>query len=115
MDVSVILTEQRTNTEPVRGALTEKYMAGSHVRFPLLSSTEWPLSSFALQPIPLDFLRLGPFIGPPEQRKGGTTAETSISDRVVWPTHPMYPFIVFHAGTLRRETLYVSSEAERDK
>ena len=112
MDVSVILTEQRTNTERVREAETEKYIADSHVRFPLSSSTEWSLSNFALQPIPLDFLRLGPFIGPPEQRKG---TETGISDRIVRPTHPMYPFIVFHAGTLRRETLYVSSEAERNK
>ena len=74
-----------------------------------------PLTSFALQPIPLDFLRLGPFIGPPEQRKEEVTAKTSISDRVFRPTYPMYPFIVFHAGTLRRHILYASSEVERTK
>ena len=115
MDLSVILTEQRTNTDPVREAETEKNVVESHVRLSLFSSTERPLSSFALQPIPLDFLRLGPFIGPPEQHKGGTTAETSSSNRVLGSTHPTYPFIVFHAATLRRETLYASSEAERNK
>ena len=113
IEVSVILTEQRTNTDPVRETETEKYNVDSQVRFPLYSSTERFLSDFALQPIPLDFLRLGPFIGPPEQRKGGTTAEAT--DSVVRPTYAMYPFIVFHAATLKRETLYVSSEAERNK
>jgi hypothetical protein len=27
----------------------------------------------------------------------------------------MYPFIVFHAGSLRRYVLYATSEAERNK
>ena len=115
MDVSVILTEQRTNTDPVRGVETEKYFVDSRVRFPLYSSTERPLINFALQPIPLDFLRLGTFIGPPEQRKEDITAETSISDRVFRPTYPMYPFTIFHAGTRGWYTRYASSEVERSK
>ena len=115
MDVSVILTEQRTNTDPVRGVETEKYFVDSRVRFPLYSSTERPLINFALQPIPLDFLRLGTFIGPPEQRKGAITALRSISNRAFRLTYSMYPFIVSHAGTLEGYTLYASSEVERSK
>lgn len=115
MECSVILTEQRTNADPEKEVETKRYFVNSRVRFPLLSSTEQPLTSFAFQPIPLDFLRLGPFIGPPEQRKEEITAETSFSDRVFRPTHPMYPFVVFHAGNLRRYILYASSEAGRNK
>lgn len=115
MEVSVILSEERTNTDPVKGTETKKYYVNSRVRFPLFSSTERPLTRLALQPIPLDFLRLGPFIGPPEQRKEEITSETSFSDRVFRPTHPMYPFVVFHAGSLRRYILYASSEAGRSK
>jgi hypothetical protein len=73
------------------------------------------LTNIALQPIPLDFLRLGPFIGPPEQRKEEVTAETGLAARVFRPTNPMYPFVVFHAGSLRRYVLYASSEAGRSK
>ena len=115
MEFSVILTEQRTVTDPVSEVETEKYFVNSRVRFPLYSSTELPLINIALQPIPLDFLRLGTFTGPPEQRKEDITAETSTSDRVFRPTNPMYPFVVFHAGILRRNILYASSEVERSK
>ena len=115
MEFSVILTEQRTVTDPVSEVETEKYFVNSRVRFPLYSSTELPLINIALQPIPLDFLRLGTFIGPPEQRKEDITAETSISDRVFRPTYPMYPFTIFHAGTRGWYTRYASSEVERSK
>lgn len=80
-----------------------------------LSSPSTERSFTPHQPIPLDFLRLGPFLGPPEQRKEEITSETSFSDRVFRPTHPMYPFVVFHAGSLRRYILYESSEARRNK
>lgn len=73
------------------------------------------MTNLALQPIPLDFLRLSPSLGPPDHRKEEITAETSFSDRVFRPTRPMYPFTVFHAGSLRRYILYASSEAERNK
>ena len=113
--VLVLLTEERTVKDPVKGTETKKYYANSRVCLPLSSSTERPVTNLAIQPIPLDFLRLGPFIGPPDQRKEEITAETSFSDRVFRPTRPMYPFIVFHAGSLRRYILYASSEAERSK
>ena len=36
MEVSVILTERQTDTDPVREVETENYFVNSHVRFPFL-------------------------------------------------------------------------------
>ena len=62
------------------------------------------MTGFALQPIPLDFLRRGQFIGQPET----FTA-------LFLPPRFAYPFVIVHAGNLEQYILYASSEAERDK
>jgi RHO1 GDP-GTP exchange protein 1/2 len=67
-----------------------------------------------LQPLPLSYLRLGSFNGPPEQRKekvddGGLFRSTQ--------TVPAYPFTIYHAAgkQTRRYTLYVASDNVRRK
>ncbi|KAI6155677.1 hypothetical protein BKA82DRAFT_991323 [Pisolithus tinctorius] len=65
------------------------------------------------RPIPLAYLRLGSFDGPPENRK--ERPEEGSFLRVSY--RPMYPFTVYHAfeKATRRYTLYASTEAARTK
>ncbi|KAI6011778.1 hypothetical protein EDC04DRAFT_2958410 [Pisolithus marmoratus] len=65
------------------------------------------------RPIPLAYLRLGSFDGPPENRK-----ERPEEGNFLRVSHrPMYPFTVYHAfeKATRRYTLYASTEAARTK
>ncbi|PVG04419.1 hypothetical protein CPB86DRAFT_810233 [Serendipita vermifera] len=71
--------------EEVRGEITKHYVVS--------------------RPIPLDFLRLGPFIGPGETRREGLFGESQT----------MYPFVVSDGATDRRYTLYTNNERERTK
>ncbi|KAI6102089.1 hypothetical protein F5141DRAFT_1241795 [Pisolithus sp. B1] len=65
------------------------------------------------RPIPLAYLRLGSFDGPPENRK--ERPEEGNFLRVSY--RAMYPFTVYHAfeKATRRYTLYASTEAARTK
>ncbi|KAI6013474.1 hypothetical protein BKA83DRAFT_680034 [Pisolithus microcarpus] len=65
------------------------------------------------RPIPLAYLRLGSFDGPPENRK--ERPEEGSFLRVSY--RAMYPFTVYHAfeKATRRYTLYASTEAARTK
>ncbi|EJF64968.1 hypothetical protein DICSQDRAFT_159921 [Dichomitus squalens LYAD-421 SS1] len=70
------------------------------------------------RPIPLDYLRLAAFDGPPENRKEKSEeGSLGLLDRVRPRYRPMFPFTVYHAAAkmTRRYTLYASSEAERQK
>ncbi|KIM39836.1 hypothetical protein M413DRAFT_446755 [Hebeloma cylindrosporum] len=68
------------------------------------------------RPMPLSFLRLGSFDGPPESRRekadDGRLLESWRSQSV-----PVYPFTIYHASSraARRYTLYVTSDAVRKK
>ncbi|KAH9903012.1 hypothetical protein C8Q73DRAFT_798049 [Cubamyces lactineus] len=67
------------------------------------------------RPIPLEYLRLGTFDGPPESRKEKAEEGSGILERVRSRYRPMYPFTVYHASSKmnRRYTLYAPSEELR--
>ncbi|OJT11476.1 Rho1 guanine nucleotide exchange factor 1 [Trametes pubescens] len=69
------------------------------------------------RPIPLEYLRLGAFDGPPENRKEKAEDGSGILDRVRSRYRQMYPFTIYHASSKmsRRYTLYAGSEAARQK
>ncbi|KIM33349.1 hypothetical protein M408DRAFT_14127 [Serendipita vermifera MAFF 305830] len=69
------------------------------------------------RPIPLDFLRLGPFIGPPESRRESAENGGFLSlNSIFGESRPMYPFVIADASSeTRRYTLFASSERERTK
>ncbi|OAX43158.1 hypothetical protein K503DRAFT_732249 [Rhizopogon vinicolor AM-OR11-026] len=68
------------------------------------------------RPIPLEYLRLGSFDGPPESRKE-RSEEGGILDSLRSQYKPIYPFTVYHAADklTRRYTLYAPTESIRQK
>lgn len=66
------------------------------------------------RPLPLSFLRLGLFTGPPETRKE-SAKDGRLLDSFRYTHTQLYPFTVYHATSKfnRRYTLYASSEAVR--
>ncbi|EGN99254.1 hypothetical protein SERLA73DRAFT_168758 [Serpula lacrymans var. lacrymans S7.3] len=68
------------------------------------------------RPLPLEFLRLGSFDAPLENRKE-RSEEGGLLDSFRAQSKPVYPFTVFHAASKgsRRYTLYAVSEAVRKK
>lgn len=69
---------------------------------------------FVKQPIPLDFLRLGPFIGPPDSKRD--TENGGFLGGVLGKSRQLYPFVVFDAASeSRRYTLFTDSERNRTK
>ncbi|KAI9060664.1 hypothetical protein FKP32DRAFT_1613628 [Trametes sanguinea] len=69
------------------------------------------------RPIPLEYLRLGQFDGPPENRKERAEEGSGLLDRVRSRYRPMYPFTIYHASSKmhRRYTLYAPSEEVRKR
>ncbi|KAG8802187.1 hypothetical protein FRC18_007623, partial [Serendipita sp. 400] len=69
------------------------------------------------RPIPLDFLQLGPFIGPPESRRDATSENKAFLNIGIFAdARSMYPFLVSDISSEeRRYILYASSERERTK
>jgi hypothetical protein len=68
------------------------------------------------QPIPLEYLLLGPFNGPTDSRREERSEGGSLFQSIMKPTHPMFPLVIYHASSpARRYTLYASSEAARKK
>lgn len=69
-----------------------------------------------LQPIPLEYLRLGSFDDPSESRRE-ILEDAGIFDRVRPTYKAIYPFTVYHATskTTRRYTLYAPSDGMRKK
>ncbi|KAI0359880.1 hypothetical protein OH77DRAFT_1419213 [Trametes cingulata] len=69
------------------------------------------------RPIPLEYLRLGMFDSPPENRKEKAEEGSGLLERVRSRYRQMYPFTIYHASSKmnRRYTLYASSEATRKK
>ncbi|KAJ8072495.1 hypothetical protein PM082_016054 [Marasmius tenuissimus] len=67
------------------------------------------------RPLSLSYLRLGPFDSPPETRKEHKTGGTLSG--LLYQNVPVYPFTVYHAANTlgRRYTLYVASDAIRQK
>jgi RHO1 GDP-GTP exchange protein 1/2 len=67
------------------------------------------------RPIPLEYLRLGSFNEPPEQRREKPEGGSLLGIRR--DVRPMYPFTLYHASakTARRYTLYAPSEEKRRK
>ncbi len=65
----------------------------------------------------MEYLRLGAFDGPPENRKEKAEDGSGILDRVRSRYRQMYPFTIYHASSKmsRRYTLYAGSEAARQK
>lgn len=66
--------------------------------------------------MPLEFLRLGQFDGPPENRKE-KVEEGGLLDSLRSNTRPQYPFTIYHASAKlnRRYTFYTNTEAARAK
>ncbi|KAF8507665.1 hypothetical protein JB92DRAFT_2832700 [Gautieria morchelliformis] len=68
------------------------------------------------RPIPLEYLRLGPFNGPAENRREERSEGGGLFDSIIKPTRPMFPLVICHASSpARRYTLYAKSENERKK
>ncbi|CDO75557.1 hypothetical protein BN946_scf184883.g19 [Trametes cinnabarina] len=69
------------------------------------------------RPIPLEYLRLGMFDSPPENRKEKAEEGSGLLDRVRSRYRPMYPFTIYHASSKmhRRYTLYAPSEETRKR
>ncbi|KDQ19256.1 hypothetical protein BOTBODRAFT_51700 [Botryobasidium botryosum FD-172 SS1] len=78
------------------------------------------------RPIPIGYLRIGPFELPAESRKESDRSDLdsisseggggSILDSLRAPTRPVYPFMIYHAkSTDRRYTFYADSEEIRKK
>ncbi|RDX57314.1 hypothetical protein OH76DRAFT_1476727 [Lentinus brumalis] len=70
------------------------------------------------RPIPIDYLRLGMFDGPPENRKEkAEDGGLGLLDRVRPKYRQMFPFTIYHASSKmnRRYTLYAQSEQVRDR
>lgn len=63
----------------------------------------------------LSYLRLGSFTDPPDMRKEKN--EGGFLDSLRSQTVPVFPFTLYHASSrsARRYTLYVASEAQRQK
>ncbi|KAI3604794.1 signal transducer [Moniliophthora roreri] len=67
------------------------------------------------RPLPLSYLRLGPFDSPVETRKERDKEGGTLSG-LLYQTVTIYPFTIYHAATMeRRYTLYVASEGIRKK
>ncbi|TFK47790.1 hypothetical protein OE88DRAFT_1705430 [Heliocybe sulcata] len=68
------------------------------------------------RPIPLEYLHLGSFNDPPENRKE-RSEEGGLLETLRPSYRPVYPFVVYHASskTSRRYTLYADSESSRRK
>ncbi|KAI0635913.1 hypothetical protein C8Q77DRAFT_1100369 [Trametes polyzona] len=116
-----------------QGALTRRYKtnmdlhwADLHValldNYLLLLKPESRTSTVTKQhvvsrPIPLEYLRLGAFDGPPENRKEKAEDGSGLLERVRSRYRQMYPFTIYHASSKmnRRYTLYASSESARRK
>lgn len=71
--------------------------------------------SHIVRPIPLEYLRLASFDGPPEARKG--RADNGSFMNISSTKQNMYPFIIYHASSSipRRYTLYTSTPTARTK
>ncbi|KAF8506144.1 hypothetical protein BU17DRAFT_101003 [Hysterangium stoloniferum] len=68
------------------------------------------------RPIPLEYLRLGPFNGPTDSRREERPEGGGLFQSIIKPTRPMFPLVIYHASSpARRYTLYASSEALRKK
>ncbi|KAI8980170.1 hypothetical protein BD414DRAFT_493849 [Trametes punicea] len=69
------------------------------------------------RPIPLEYLRLGMFDSPPENRKEKAEEGSGLLDRVRSRYRQMYPFTIYHASSKmnRRYTLYAASEEMRKR
>ncbi|KAI0833461.1 hypothetical protein BC628DRAFT_1308074 [Trametes gibbosa] len=69
------------------------------------------------RPIPLEYLRLGVFNGPPENRREKAEDGSGLLDRVRARYRPMFPLTIYHASSKnsRRYTLYADSDTLRDK
>jgi len=70
----------------------------------------------SLQPIPLEYLRLGSFDDPTDSRRE-KSEDAGILDRVRPTYKAVYPFTIYHASskTTRRYTLYAPSDVMRKK
>ncbi|EJD06594.1 uncharacterized protein FOMMEDRAFT_17102 [Fomitiporia mediterranea MF3/22] len=68
------------------------------------------------RPIPLEYLRLGQFDQPSENRKD-RSEEGGLLDSLRYQTRQQYPFTIYHAAAKasRRYTLYTNTEAARRK
>lgn len=69
-----------------------------------------------LQPIPLEYLRLGSFDDPTDNRRE-RSEDAGIFDRVRPTYKAIYPFTIYHASSkaTRRYTLYAQSDGMRKK
>ncbi|CAG7852613.1 Rho1 guanine nucleotide exchange factor 1 [Serendipita indica DSM 11827] len=69
------------------------------------------------RPIPLDFLRLGPFIGPPESRRDANSENAAFLNLNIFAdARSFYPFVIADAASEeRRYVLYTPSDRERAK
>jgi hypothetical protein len=71
--------------------------------------------NFLVQPIPLEYLRLGPFNEAPEVRR--ERAENGSFINMSLAKQNVYPFAIYHAGAkpARGYTLYTQTATARDK
>ncbi|KAG8831244.1 hypothetical protein FRC17_003440 [Serendipita sp. 399] len=99
MDLTAVLLDHYfiLTREEVRGEITRYYVIS--------------------RPIPLDFLQMGPFIGPPESRRDATSENKAFLNIGIFAeARSMYPLVVSAmASDDRRYILYASSERERTK
>jgi hypothetical protein len=106
-----------TNEERRTGGILKRYVS-SRVKpftwFSLISLTRFLY--FFLQPIPLEYLKLGSFDGQPESRKE-RSEEGGILDNLRAQYKPIYPFTIYHSADklTRRYTLYAPTESAREK
>ena len=96
------------------GTITRSHIVRVKI-YPYLEFHTFSLIQYPAQPIPLEYLRLASFDGPPEVRKG--RADNGSFMNISSTKQTMYPFIIYHASSTipRRYTLYTPTPTARTK
>ena len=83
-----------------------------------VSSSFWFISAadIYIQPWPLEYIQLGAFDGPPENRRE-RAEDGRMLESLRHVRRPMFPFTLYHSSSKsqRRYTLYANNEASRKK